>query len=316
MGQESGESLIQRQKRGDIATYFWIDTLRRSIELTGRILVDMIPHVYTESRTMRILGVEGEPQKVAVNTPFIMNGIQKMFDLTVGKYDVVCSAGAGFATQREEASKAITEIMQSNPAAAPILAPRLFKLWDWPGAQEVAREFEAMKAQEQQSQQNSVEKQMLDAQKQQMQLFSQVEQGKLQLSSMKQQLEQLKAAGDQGIESAKLELQRQELAVQAAEAREKIMTERIKQLNELQNSGQPAGAQMTNVDSSFAPVLNGAIESLATTLVSQLQNTIAQQNESSQQQMMQLVDTMMQSNSAKMRAVRQPDGSWIREVVH
>ena len=43
----SGRAIMARQREGDVSTFHFIDNLSRSIRHVGRIVIDLIPHVYT-----------------------------------------------------------------------------------------------------------------------------------------------------------------------------------------------------------------------------------------------------------------------------
>jgi hypothetical protein len=73
------------------------------------------------------------------------NGKQAIqIDPQAGCYDVRVVAGQAFTTQREEAAAGIQQILQAMPAFAPVLAPALMKLQDWPDADKYARMLLAM----------------------------------------------------------------------------------------------------------------------------------------------------------------------------
>jgi hypothetical protein len=142
----SGKAIIARQREGDVGTFHFIDNLSRSIRHAGRILVDLIPKVYTGPRIMRIIGKEGDNDMVQVNQQFQdeKTGIAKIFDLTTGKYDVTCEAGPSYTTQREEAATQQMEFMRVFPQAAPLMGDILARNLDWPGADEIAKRFKTM----------------------------------------------------------------------------------------------------------------------------------------------------------------------------
>jgi hypothetical protein len=133
----SGKAIMARQAEGDISTYAFLDNLLQAIEETGRILVEMIPYVYDVPRQIRILGKKMESKIVMVN-----DGGQ--YDLTRGKYDVNCVTGPSFTTQRQMAAEAYQSFVQSAPATAPILIPRMVESMDLPDAKEIAEELRNM----------------------------------------------------------------------------------------------------------------------------------------------------------------------------
>lgn len=155
----SGKAIMARQREGDVATFHFIDNLSRAIRHTGRILIDLIPKVYTEERIIRVMGEDGTPKSVKVNTqepqPVIGpngkpeadeqgNVMQAIYDLTSGKYDLTVTSGPSFTTRREEAAMQMTEFIRAFPPAAPIIGDLLAKNLDWPGADEIAKRLEAV----------------------------------------------------------------------------------------------------------------------------------------------------------------------------
>lgn len=140
----SGRAIMARQREGDVSTFHFIDNMSRAIRHAGRILVDLIPKVYDKPRILRIIGENKEPKNVQVNQPFNEDGIEKLYDLTVGKYDVTVESGPNFTTRREEAVQAITEIIRSYPPAAPILGDIMVKLMDFPDADKISARLKAM----------------------------------------------------------------------------------------------------------------------------------------------------------------------------
>lgn len=155
----SGKAIMARQREGDVSTFHFIDNLARAIRHTGRILIDLIPAVYTRDRVVRIIGEDGSQQSVRVNSggPEPMIGpdgkpvvddkgdvIVAMHDLTAGKYDLTVTTGPSFTTRREEAAAQMTELVRAFPQAAPFVADIMARNFDWPGADEIAKRFEAM----------------------------------------------------------------------------------------------------------------------------------------------------------------------------
>lgn len=142
----SGVAIRQRQRQGDVATYHFLDNLSRSIRQVGRILLDLIPRVYSTSRVVRVLGEDMEPQNVQIGPQEAAQpgGMARIYDLTAGKYDLVVKAGPAFGTQREAAREELVEVIRAFPAAAPILGPMYLRNSDWPGADDAADKLESM----------------------------------------------------------------------------------------------------------------------------------------------------------------------------
>lgn len=136
----SGVAIRTRQMEGDVSTFHFIDNLTRAIRHSGRVLVDLIPKVYSTERVIRILGEDGRPDSVTINA----EGAERMHDVRTGRYDVTITAGPSFTTRREEASAQMIELIRSYPDAAPIIGDLLARNLDWPGADEIAKRLERM----------------------------------------------------------------------------------------------------------------------------------------------------------------------------
>lgn len=159
----SGKAILARQREGDTSTFNFIDNRNRAVEHIGRIIVDLIPQVYTVPRILRCIREDGETYDVPVNQPVqaqpgakpdmpeqfapapeMIEGMTKMFDLTVGKYDVTVTAGPSFTTRREESAEQMMEFIRLYPQSAPIIGDLLAKNLDWPGADQIAERLQAM----------------------------------------------------------------------------------------------------------------------------------------------------------------------------
>lgn len=175
----SGKAIMARQREGDVSTFHFIDNLSRAIRHTGRILIDLIPRVYTSERVIRVIGEDGSAQTVKVNgkTPEPAIGpdgkpvqdergevIMAMHDLTAGKYDLTVTTGPSFTTRREEAAAQMTELVRAFPQAAPFVADIMARNFDWPGADEIAKRFEAMNPAKQQEIPPQIQQQLQEMQ--------------------------------------------------------------------------------------------------------------------------------------------------------
>ncbi|MHB1099380.1 MAG: portal protein [Burkholderiales bacterium] len=140
----SGKAIMARQREGDVSTFHFIDNLSKSLSHAGRIMIDLIPKIYDTPRIVRTLGLDGSTQAVQVNAPTQHKGVERIFDLKVGKYDVVVETGPSYTTQREEAANQMIELLRAFPQAAPFIGDLLAKNLDWPGADEIAKRLKAM----------------------------------------------------------------------------------------------------------------------------------------------------------------------------
>ena len=215
----SGVAINARKREGDVSTFHFIDNMARGIRHTGRILIDLIPHYYSTARVVRIIGEDGTQSAKQINQPYpvvdektgepqqqpqvgpdgqpmqdeqgnpIMEAVLAMHDLRAGKYDLTVSTGPSFTTRREEAAMQMTELVRAFPESAPIIMPKLAKNLDWPGADEIAEEFEKLT-------QNQVPPEIQKT----------LDDGKAELERLTQENQQLKM--DQSAEMAKIDMQR------------------------------------------------------------------------------------------------------------
>jgi hypothetical protein len=134
---------------GDTSTYHFIDNLARSIRQTGRILVDLIPHIYDTDRYVRLLW-EDESTEEARLVPGMQNRqdeelqqirqtAKRIADPTTGRYDITVSAGPSYQTKRQEAAESMMQFMQAMPETSQVVADLIAKAMDWPGSDEIAK---------------------------------------------------------------------------------------------------------------------------------------------------------------------------------
>lgn len=144
---KSGKALNAQRQQGDIATFHFPDNLAKSVAHAGKIIVEIIPKYYDTQRVIRILGEDGSQEFAQIDPTQEQavqevrgaeNEVNKIYNLGVGKYDVIATSGASFATKREEGAEFLTTLAQSNPDLMPVIGDLLFKSLDVPYAEEVA----------------------------------------------------------------------------------------------------------------------------------------------------------------------------------
>lgn len=146
----SGKAILARERQGDVANFHFIDNLNRAIEYTGRVLLEIIPSVYSPKETIRILGEDDRAKVIKLtqedggSMKEGIDGQPRLYNLAVGKYDVTVSTGPSFATQREETRETLIEIMRAVPQAAPFVGDVLLDHMDFVGADKVAKRLKAL----------------------------------------------------------------------------------------------------------------------------------------------------------------------------
>ena len=149
--ERSGKAILARQKEGDTGTYHYVDNLARAVRYVTRQLVDLIPKIYDTNRIARIIGEDGNADTIKIDPTQeepvrkIMDEqgvvVEKIYNPSVGKYDVVVVTGPGYATKRQEALEAMAQLLQGNPELWKVAGDLFVKNMDWPGAQEMAKRF-------------------------------------------------------------------------------------------------------------------------------------------------------------------------------
>jgi hypothetical protein len=147
----SGVAIQARQRQADNATYHFVDHLANAIRYTGRIIIDLIPKIYDTQRVIKIMADDGTMTEVMLD-PSAGQALvkqeaqqeqeaQAIFNPNVGKYSVEADVGPAFATQREAAFNAMSQIAQKSPQVMQIAGDLIMKAADFPMAEELAERF-------------------------------------------------------------------------------------------------------------------------------------------------------------------------------
>lgn len=217
----SGRAIMARQREGDVATFHFIDNLSRAIRHTGRILIDLIPKVYTGERILRVMGEDGTPESVKISDKSAApelgpdgnpvedehgDIVMAIHNITAGKYDLTVTSGPSFTTRREEAAMQMTEFIRAFPQAAPVVGDILARNLDWPGADEIAKRLEKINPTNQPQIPPELQQQIQEGQKAIAELTKQVESLKAghDIKMFDAETNRMKVEGDQKIKQAEL----------------------------------------------------------------------------------------------------------------
>ena len=152
----SGVAVRNRQIYGDNSNFHFMDNLSASISQVGCILVDLIPRLYNKAMVTRILGEDGTEESVPINQEYIKDkdtGVRRalrageqgegIYNLSAGKYDVVCDVGASYSSKRQEMADKLGELYAKDPALMATTGDLFFKALDMPMGQEIAKRLES-----------------------------------------------------------------------------------------------------------------------------------------------------------------------------
>ena len=165
--EKSGIAIQQRQRQSDTANYHYTDNQGMAIRYLGRLLITAIPKVYDTQRAVQSLGLDGtqssviidptlqssaqvslppgadgQPQQPPAGMPLAkqrqIEGAVLAINPEIGRYDVEADVGPAFATRRQEAFNALTQIVQAAPALMQQIGDLVFKSADFPFGDEIA----------------------------------------------------------------------------------------------------------------------------------------------------------------------------------
>jgi hypothetical protein len=147
----SGKQELAQQREADVGTFHFSDNLAKTVLHEGRVLMSWIPRLYGRRQIARIIGVDDEPQTVrltqalpqAVSSVRTSRGVEKVYNLGVGKYDVTVSVGPSFTTKRQEAASMMTEMVRADPSLMQKAGDIIVKNFDIPGAEALVERLRA-----------------------------------------------------------------------------------------------------------------------------------------------------------------------------
>ena len=246
----SGRAILAKQKEGDTGTFHYRDNLARAESRLYRNIIEMIPSYYDVARIARILGEDGSTSEVHIdpNAPQALSKvkdnkdkIKRIFNPNIGRYDVVVTIGASYATQRMEAAESQLELARVIPQIAQVAPDIMARSFDFKGADELADRLKATlpPGLVQDDEQEKMPPQVQQAIQQVQQTVQIVEQHKQELMAKEQELAQTgaqvqaemdklaasKQVFDAQVKLAKTELENQSMKVQQAMQNDKASAE-------------------------------------------------------------------------------------------
>ena len=138
--ERSGVALRERRQTGELGHYAYVDNTGEGVKTCGKIVVGMIPFVFDRKKTIRILGPDYKEKIVGINGEPNKDG--KIYNLSVGKYDVDIDVGPSYSTQRDEFVDKMGQILPNmTPERVDMISDILFDEMDMPRADEIAKRF-------------------------------------------------------------------------------------------------------------------------------------------------------------------------------
>lgn len=198
--EKSGRAIVARQQQADVGTFHYIDNLSRAIAFSTEIILDLIPKIYDTQRVARIIGEDGEPDhcqmcvgmgRAVTEREDETGAVQKIYDPSVGRYDVVVTVGPSYTTKRIEAVDSMIAITQASPELWNIIGDLIVKNMDWNGADEIAKRLKKMLPPQLQEDENANPADPEQQMKQVQMAAQQLGEKEAQLNAAAQQIEEL-----------------------------------------------------------------------------------------------------------------------------
>lgn len=151
---QSGAGITAQQAPGEINTFHYHEHWHVAIEQTGRVIMAMIPHVYTEPQVVKIIGEDGSLSKAQLDprapqaTTELAGALDKALSISynpcIGRYDVVISTGPSSASKKEASSRGLTSLVTAFPNLMEVAADLVVASLDVPGADVIAKRLKAL----------------------------------------------------------------------------------------------------------------------------------------------------------------------------
>jgi hypothetical protein len=133
----SGVAIRARDSQGETASYVYVDNLSAAIRQAGKIMLEIIPKIYTGERVIRMMGEDGAIEGYERINTMLPDGT-RFNDISVGQFDLEVTTGPAFATKRQEAAEKMMSLVQSVPAIGQVGADLIVKGLDMPYGDKLA----------------------------------------------------------------------------------------------------------------------------------------------------------------------------------
>lgn len=155
MGNErTGQAIQERLQQGETSTYHFQDNYEDALVYTYQQIIDLIPRIYDTRRVKHILADDGTEMEVDIDPRAAQAYLQELdrqntvlrrvFNPTMGKYDVAAEVGPNLQSKRKEAVDALTMILTEAPALTGLIGDILLRNMEFDDAQEAALRLKRM----------------------------------------------------------------------------------------------------------------------------------------------------------------------------
>ena len=153
--ERSGTAIQARQRQGENATYHFIENQAQALRRLGKIIIDLIPKIYDTPRIINIMAEDGTSEMVKLDPDaqklFVRHKAetaaeadQIVLNPKIGKYEVISDVGPDYATRRQEAFNALSQIASTAPELMSIIGDLVLLAADFPMAEQAAERLKRM----------------------------------------------------------------------------------------------------------------------------------------------------------------------------
>lgn len=151
---QSGAGINAQQEPGEINAFHYHEHWHLAIEQTGRVILAMIPHVYTEAQAVKIVGDDGAAQTAMLNPAQKHTWLEKRdaydkvlsaaYNPNIGRYDVAIATGPSSASKKMEANKLLMTVVNAHPDIMKVAGDLVVGSFDMAGADVLAKRLKAL----------------------------------------------------------------------------------------------------------------------------------------------------------------------------
>lgn len=138
----SGKARRERKIEGSMSSYIYQDNLNQAIEQGGRVVLDLLPFIYPEERSVILSKKDGRSDSITLNKEGEHGKVENRIDK--GNYDIEISTGPSFAVQQEIALEFLQQTIQAYPQAFPLIADLWAKNLDVQFMPQMAERFKTI----------------------------------------------------------------------------------------------------------------------------------------------------------------------------
>jgi hypothetical protein len=139
----SGKARRERKLEGSMSAYVYSDNRNQAIEQGGRVILDLLPYIYSEQdRATIVTKQDGKTQTIYLNQHMPDGSIKN--EITAGDYDIEIDTGPSFSVQKDIALEFLQQTLQTFPQAFPLVADLWAKNLDVQFMPQISERFKTL----------------------------------------------------------------------------------------------------------------------------------------------------------------------------